>query len=64
MAKESGIDLVQVNNWFINKREKIIRKYLKKDGQGLDEGREKEEKEENSEGSKEDEGSDVENGQK
>ena len=59
MAKESGIDLVQVKNWFINKREKIIRKYLKKDGQGSDEG-----KEENSEGSKEDEGSSVEDGQK
>jgi hypothetical protein len=61
LANESGIDLVQVNNWFINKREKIIRKYLKKDGQGLDEGKEKEE---NSEGSKEGEGSDVDNGQK
>jgi hypothetical protein len=60
LAKESGIDLVQVNNWFINKREKIIRKYLKKDGHGLDEGKEKEE---NLEGSKEGEGSDVENGQ-
>ena len=27
MAKKSGLSLVQVNNWFINARERVIKKY-------------------------------------
>ena len=30
LAKDSGLQLAQVNNWFINARERVIKKYLKK----------------------------------
>lgn len=31
MAKESRLTVCQVNNWFINARERVIKRFLKKD---------------------------------
>ncbi len=30
MSSESGLTIYQVNNWFINARERVIKKFLKK----------------------------------
>lgn len=31
MARESKLTVYQVNNWFINARERVIKRFLKKD---------------------------------
>jgi hypothetical protein len=30
MADESGLSVYQVNNWFINARERVVKKFYKK----------------------------------